>query len=70
MIAISPSGSRAISSKSFYRKRVRRTLFYPYHDIEHFIMRETSCMSLPQCEKNLIHVYLLLEDKALVNKSC
>lgn len=63
MIAISLSGSRAISSKLFYRKRVRRTLFYPYHDIEQFTMHETSCMSLPQCEKNLIHVYLLLEDK-------
>lgn len=65
MIAISLSGSRTISSKLFYRKRVRRTLFYPYHDIEHFIMHETSCMSLPQCEKNLIHMYLLLEDKSI-----
>lgn len=70
MIVICLSGSRAIRSKSFYRKRVKRTLFYLYHDIEHVIMHETSCMSLPQCEKNLIHVYLLLEDKALVNKSC
>lgn len=65
MIAISLSGSRTISSKLFYRKRVRRTLFYPYHDMEHFIMHETSCMSLPQCEKNLIHMYLLLEDKSI-----
>lgn len=32
MIAINLAGSRAISSKSFYRKSVGRTLFFPYHE--------------------------------------